>query len=353
MALSKIDWELVVEGAALLGSGGGGSLAAGRALGESLGEGPWADPVRPGALPPKTKGCVVADFGAATAFSRHQVEALLAAFDALEARTFPQGGRFEFVMPVETGPENSMAPLVVAVHRGRLLLDADPCGRAIPRLTMCPLAGRNPGPTACANGRGTVVVAEAPSGADLEALLRPLGAARAFGSSASLALFPRTIRQLEGKVVDGAWTRARAVGQACADRPPTAVLIERLRAMGLSVRPLFSGVLSRVTEPSTGGFNEGRAWFRSPNDEAVAVLENEAMVFWSRGSAQPLATAPTGIGFYSSEVGPLTAAEFPAHRGRPVDVLAFAPEAPLVAPGPSRAFRDFLDGVGYPGPFVL
>ena len=140
--LNRDQMQDVAIGACILGAGGGGSYqAAKRLVDKAMPSDAVATVVEAGEVDDASWLCVSAHMGAPSALFRATNEFAAAnAFDDFEKYLrqtdpgFP--GTFGYVLPIELGAINSIAPLTVAVQRGIPVIDADGAGRSIPTLLL-------------------------------------------------------------------------------------------------------------------------------------------------------------------------------------------------------------------------
>src|SRR5690606_32253297 len=103
-----------------------------------------------------------------------QDEALQYAYEMLLAHV--AGGKtIEALFPLETGPENILAPFVLAARHGLAVVDGDGAGRAVPTLPLCTFSSDDAYidlPIAMANGDGDRILVDSESNLTHEALLR-------------------------------------------------------------------------------------------------------------------------------------------------------------------------------------
>lgn len=349
------DLEDVLRGAALLGSGGGGPIRAGeemiaRIVAETGGRvqvlsAPFAE------LRDEDLAVVVCDVGGAEGAVPGQPEATWRAFERL-AETL--GRRPAAVLPIEVGPENSLAPMMVAARAGIPVLDGDGARRAVPRLGMTAFAAchKAPGPAALAGIDGPLAVFHDVAGADeLEAVLRPLLAAPGarFHNSAGLALWPLSGADARQVVVPGGLDLARSIGRALrgrGSRDPMAVLQE---IPELGARALARGRLRRRDTGGDGLDREEVVLEEAGGRLVRAFSVNELLVAWREDEASPLATAPDLIALMTADGEPFTMAEARDHADQEV-VLVGATAVKILREGPILAlFRDALLELGYAG----
>lgn len=250
----------LAEGAAFLGTGGGGDPFIGALLCREALE--RFGPVR---LLPLTEVkdenalFTAAAMGAPTIL----IEKLLSLEDAdsavraLERHT---GRIATAIIAAEIGGVNSTLPIAYAAMRGLPLVDADGMGRAFPSLQMTAFnaAGVACAPVALADEFGNRVIIEANAAQTAEELARPLVVA--FGASAALSCYPMTGAEAKRSAVAGSMTAALAIGAAIGGRAiegePVDRLLDALRLHPLygHAYRLFDGKITGIERDTSRGW---------------------------------------------------------------------------------------------------
>lgn len=111
------------------------------------------------------------------------------------------GKPVQAVVPPEAGGVNTPVPMAVAGAVGVPVIDADGMGRAFPELQMTSfyVHGVSPSPTAAADEKGHVTIADTGDALLAERIIR--GAAMAYGGISWIAGYPMTGRQLKETAV--------------------------------------------------------------------------------------------------------------------------------------------------------
>lgn len=351
--LGQRDLEDLVQGAALLGSGGGGSIAAGQAFTTVI--------LQRGGVtllagdPPGGTGCVVADIGANAAFESDQVQALDNCIQLMRAQ-LGKGSPADLtcLFAVETGPENSLAPMVCAAGLGVPVFDGDGAGRAVPELPLCTYAaaGLSVQPLTVTNGGKDAVVAFANGPQDMDDMLRPITAAKQFGSSASMALWAAPVADLARNTVPGSISYAIALGAFLrAMREGDQAAAQKLVPMvdKRSACVLASGAVSGIDNTEAGAFDTGTVTI-TPDDGSgtvTIITQNENLIAFAADRPEPLAVAPHTIGYLRSGWEAITNAEIKV--GDHVRLIAVHAVDALLTPPMRTAFAGTLRGLGYGG----
>jgi DUF917 family protein len=352
--LSKSNLQDLVRGAAFLGSGGGGNLAAGASLLATLGDDASAYPglVSSSDLAPDSWGCLIADMGTVGAFSKHQAQAACDAFVRLQRDFLGPQRKFSVVAPIEIGSENTLIPFAVAQQFRIPVLDSDTCGRAIPELNMSPLASGNHPESALSNGDGVTMSCSVPDAATLERVLRPLMSLSTFGNSASLAFWPFQLSQVPNFFVEGSLGTLIRIGQLLGSLPSSKSIVDTLASCGLKARLGFSGQLVDVLFASRRGFDRATASFLAKTGESgTAYFQNEALLFETGDDHLAVCTAPHSICFLEQGKGPRTLAELPDCKGSHFLIYFVQAHPHLLVQQLVQPFRKALDRLKYRGPF--
>ena len=169
--LSEQDLDDILLGAAVLGTGGGGEIAEGKArITEALAAGKSFVLVDPEDVPDDAVICTPYMLGALSDVSPDQDPAyarlpratrnpLLLAYDRFQEHL---GRKFHGVVACELGGSNTAAAFYCAAMNGHVIVDGDPSGRAVPEIqhTTYNLAGLAPGDLVLANAFGERFVFE-------------------------------------------------------------------------------------------------------------------------------------------------------------------------------------------------
>jgi uncharacterized protein len=354
--LAPGELRCIAEGAALLGSGGGGTLQVAHQLIEVIaevtgGQGVLVAEPPYGELASTDAVAVAADVGASDTFVPHQDLATLQAFTTLQAAV---GGDFVAVVPGEVGPESSMAAAVVAAHLGVPVIDGDGAGRAIPSLPLClfDVGGVRASPCAIAGTGPDSVVLRAPDAAGVEKMMRPILGLDVFDNSAGMALWAMDVETMGRLAIPGTLQLAGRIGRALdtARRVRSDPVAAVLAVPGVRGRLLASGTVAGENSQTEGGFDNDVITLEAPDGSTITVLgENESLVAWSSQKVTPLATAPDILGWLTPDGRPLTSVDVAKLSGEEVLLLGLCVDPRLWAPEALIRFRTVLGGLGYFG----
>lgn len=283
--------EDIALGAAVLGTGGGGDPYIGKLMAIQSIE--RYGPVRLVSTDEIEDDCLVAQsamMGAPTVMveklpnGREIVNAFLALQDYL-------GQTIQYTTSAEAGGLNSTTPSTVAACLGIPLVDADGMGRAFPEIQMVTptMYGISATPMAIADEKGNSAIINAISNRWTETIARIITID--MGSTALIALYPMSGRQLKESMVHGTLTKAECIGRTLrearsAHRDP----IEAVKAVTGGFE-IFRGKVTDVHRRTERGFARGEAVFQGiddyngsrltlhfQNEHLVAIRDGEIVV---------------------------------------------------------------------------
>nr|VFK44447.1 MAG: hypothetical protein BECKSD772F_GA0070984_11803 [Candidatus Kentron sp. SD]VFK49464.1 MAG: hypothetical protein BECKSD772E_GA0070983_11813 [Candidatus Kentron sp. SD]VFK80590.1 MAG: hypothetical protein BECKSD772D_GA0070982_11313 [Candidatus Kentron sp. SD] len=189
-SITREDIVYIAEGAAFLGTGGGGDPYLGRLLVEQTIE-QYGPPkvISPDELEDDWHVFTSGMMGAPSVM----IEKFIGVEEAdLAVRALEQylGVTADAILPAEMGGMNSMFPLAVAAFRRIPVIDADSMGRAFPELQMCTfnVFGVNASPMSMANEHGEVILYDVKNSARTEQFARQQ--IIQFGGSAAISCYP-------------------------------------------------------------------------------------------------------------------------------------------------------------------
>ena len=350
--LGKIELGHLLSGAAFLGSGGGGSIKAGQMfIDRILKEGGVSITDKP----LKGDGCVMADIGANAAIEAGQVDALIQSFTVLDDYwKAVNGKRMTCLYPIETGPENTLAPLVLGAIKGLPVFDGDGGGRAVPEVQLCSFAsaGISVAPLAMANDGQDAIIAFSGNAADMDKMLRPMTAAPQFGNSASMALFAAKNKDLAKASVKGAISFAIQVGRFLdtlkkkkpAVSKPLLSLVNKRNACLIAY-----GTVTIVEDEMEGAFDLGRVVIKDAMSEGMVTIytQNENIIAFSSTESATITVAPHSICYLRADLQPITNAEL--KQDDKVWLMGVEATPELTTSSVLDGFALVLSGLGYGG----
>ena len=367
LRLEKPDLTQILYGSAFLGGGGGGSIKAGNLFIDYITG--LTDNVEL-LKPPFSKAtknlvaCIACDIGSITQLDPFQTKALLYAFESLSHAFKDTLGPIQAVFPIETGPENMLAPFVIAATLKIPVVDGDGAGRAVPTLPLTTFAEKvipNPVPVAVANGVKDVLLV---STEKFESLLRSIAHIDVFSDSASLALWPDKLINLYNKSVSNTVTRALYLGrllEGIQEKNPTLIRQSLKEVDVLKGRLLIKGKVIFKDDAEKGGFNFTTTKIQSDDsDEIVTILsQNENLIAYSSKSFGPLVIAPDAICYLTTDFIPKTNAEIDTkedgdHKDfQHMMVFCVVADAKLQNKKIQDGFHTILQELGYSGDMDL
>lgn len=380
------DFRHIAAGAAILAGGGGGSYHDMQGILAELAERGGYAPVALRDYDGRTDACVLAIMGSPDAADAMTLEDIEQAISNTLAACAQMGFVPGCAIAVETGPINSLVPLIAAaLGQGQIawVVDGDGAARAVPELPQttfggCPELPAGPGVVADDSGNVSIpaesAILNACSAARMEALAG--GVLSAFGGYAGVALWPSTAANghaLREAYIPGTLSQALALGRFLrsgatprgADEVATHITGITGRKADLIAHNLYiTEVMQTTTSASldTGLIRLDNT--PDPHDSTLSVYIynlNENLLMYSNQSSAPLALAPDAICYYSERTGAgfsnatddlAPYYDFSAGRstGCPVSVIRVAADKRLVnAPGVMSSFAQLLRDLGYAG----
>lgn len=322
------DFHSIAVGAALLGSGGGGSYHDARDVITQLGDSGWTGTVDVRDYDGTTDACVLAMMGSPDAAEN----LALADIKRSMHNTVDAFGRLcgvtpRCVIPVEIGPINSTVPLIAAALNSQSIawvVDGDGAGRAVPQLPQTVYGGAaNLAPSPCvladdAANTGAIRSArvDAADAAAVESLAGSL--VNAFGSYAGIMLWPSTQANgyaLKNNYLPGTLEQTRKLGQYLSqgdEKPATQAVVDRITAItGRRASATLTCVYITAVEQTTSlaSLDVGRIRLDDHPDIAQSrhtyylYNMNENLILYSAQHEAPLIVAPDSICYYAERTG--------------------------------------------------
>lgn len=265
MRIDRTALADLAQGAAFLGSGGGGdpyySLLLGQAELERI------DAFDLVSLDSLADDALVVPCGwiGAPTVSVEKLPSGQEALAGLRRLEREMGRRVDAVLPIEIGGGNGLAPLVSASRLGVPVVDADGMGRAFPESQMAifNIRGLSACPSVLTAACGSLTVIETPDNLTHERVARGLSVA--LGGIAHMVEYPLTGREAKDHAIGGSVSAAIAIGAAVREArargdDPFAALYAALRATSLYpfAGELFDGKIVDLERETQGGFSVGR-----------------------------------------------------------------------------------------------
>jgi uncharacterized protein len=351
-ALTKQDLYDILNGACILGCGGGGPLTLGKQL--------LAEVIPKGTvhlIDPKAVGddelmAIAAGVGsplAATAgFPFDVVHIAFKALDQIQSKL--SGKSFSFVLPGEVGAGNSVIPMTVAVLSKLPIVDGDGARRAIPELDMVTYASQNVpiSPIVLANQDETISFTAANAqiaGVTTDGIIN----GGAFKEDAGIAMWTMRGATMKTTVIPNTMSYARDLGAALrkaisAKKDPVEAVCRYLQGT-----LLFTGKITNTQQSTSGGFDFGTITLQNRNAALTIYNQNENLIAWSSKSIQPLVMAPDLICYLTTEGQPFSNADLQLAKNKEVAVIAAPCASQMHAPSIVAAFQVSLAKMGYAG----
>jgi uncharacterized protein len=266
--ISEAVLDDIAVGAAILGTGGGGSPYVGRLVAREAirRHGPvelvQVEDVRPG-----EHAVTTAIMGAPTVFNEKlpQGEEVDRAFRAVVAYL---GHDVGLTMPLEAGGLNSVIPLCLAARRGIPVVDADCMGRAFPEAQMVlpSLYGISACPMGVADEKGNVALYDTTTNLWAERLARSTTVH--MGCIAGIALYCLDGADLRRATIAGTLTLAADLGRLVrATQSGHGDVIDAV-AGRLEGRAMFAGKVVDVDRRTEGGWTKAEFRLAGIGDDA-------------------------------------------------------------------------------------
>lgn len=305
--ITRADLADLAYGAALLGTGGGGSPWIGRLAAEAcLDQGGEIRMIAPTELDPDALAVTVAMVGAPTImteklFRGDEMTQALALLERLHGRPVAA------ILPVEVGGLNSTIPLVAAGRLGLPVIDADGMARAFPEVQMVSfgIAGIAAAPMVLVNEHGDHALVQSAANPRVEAMARAI--CGALGGVVHAASYAMRGADVQAHAIPGTMSLAIALGAARrrareGGGDPLAAVLGALAAGGVHgpARPLARGRITDLDRSEKGGFTLGRATIATASGaEVVLEFRNENLL--ARAGGVVLGIVPDLIAVLDTE----------------------------------------------------
>ena len=351
----------ILVGCSFLGSGGGGSLAEGRArLADDLAAGlrfellgladldddEWvASPYGLGSNAPPT----AAEKARFADLPPPRADAVEASFRLLSSFL---GRRFVATIAGELGPWSTAAALSTAARLGIPTLDADRIGRAAPEATQDSVlaAGLSTVPLAAVTGLGdSLILQKVAGGSRVEDLLRAISVASLGELGVTDAALSGQYAKRPGVLVAGSLSLAERIGQA--SRHAVAARsdpLEAVRAAGGGIR-LFEGKVVAFPWKDAAGFLAGEVTIKGTGPFSGShyrvLFRNENIVAWRDDK---VSVAPPDLIAIADTITGAAIANPEFKAGQPVTVLGFPAAAIWRTPAGLALFGPAHFGFDFP-----
>ena len=304
------DLEDLAQGAAFLGTGGGGDPYIGRLMAKhAIEEFGAPEIIEVDELDDDATVLPAAMLGAPTVL----VEKAASGEDidySVERLAQIVGRRPDAICPIEIGGINSMIPVVAAARLGLPLVNCDGMGRAFPELQMVTFSvyGVSVTPAVIVDEHLETVIVETNDGKRAEDLIRAV--AIQMGLSVMISCYPMTGRQVKNYGVKGTLTLALGVGRAISrgrmEGEPIETLLAYLRSTEYynHCKVLFDGKITDLRRETTKGFSMGHCELDALDGSGQhmnILFQNENLV--ARIDGKTVAVVPDLICIVDRETG--------------------------------------------------
>lgn len=212
------------------------------------------------------------------------------------------GKRPDYLVAAEIGGANAFTPLLASCMLGIPVLNADTIGRAFPELQMsvCALKKLACAPAFLSDAFGTTAILNAKDPYQMERMAR--GLTVAFGARALVALYLMTGREAKNILVPGTLKQACQLGNCVLQ----AGLNGRKGAAELAnknlARPLANGMIVDIEQTIEKGFLIGKLVIETEKKERITVrFQNEYLL--AEQDEKTLASSPDLIVLMEEESG--------------------------------------------------
>lgn len=294
--LLKEDVAPLLEGLAILGTGGGGSPLWGKAILEKeLAEGREIKIVEPQDIPDDALVVSGGLMGSVKTLEEMSIEGLLKKwderFELIEAARVMEaylGKKIDYMIPFEVGGLNTPVIMAMAARMGLKTVDGDALGRSAPETQMTSFLAHGvsltPMPLVDATGNA-IVVAEQSSSVFADEIGRWM-ITRGGGMGANNH-YPMSGAVLKKVAIPNSISLALLIGRRILNArekgtDPVAAVVNTLKAL-----LLFQGEITSIEGEDNGGFYITNVVLTGQKDyagrEARMVIKNETMALWLDG----------------------------------------------------------------------
>jgi hypothetical protein len=339
--LLEKDVKNIIEGATLLGAGGGGSagpaLVALKQLYKKIDYIEMYDPTE---ISDKSTGIISAGMGSPEVLlKRGWNSEQVYAFERAEKLL----GKMDFVVSVETGGFNSFTGMQTAGLKHKKLIDGDGAGRAIPELeqTTFSLHGIPSSPLFLADSKGNSAILYPKDASMAETMGRAL--TTVFEMTAGIALYYMDGKQLKDSIVPNTLSLNESIGKKLGKTKNIDDMIAEI-LKDLNGKLLTKGKVKKRTVEVRGAFDFGRVYI----NDVIVDYKNENMIAWKDN--KPVAMVPDSICWLRTDGTPLTNADL--KEGMDIAVILKKAHPKFRGKKAFSTFKGVLGLLGYKGEFV-
>lgn len=207
--------------------------------------------------------------------------------DAIREWEMYTGKTVDIVVPLEVGGSNLPAPLAVATIMGKEIVDGDYAGRAIPEIFQISLQKENISlcPAVSFDKYGNISIMKSAINLPVAERMGKMLSEVAFGSTA-IAGFPISGKQLKRLLVRGSVSEAYHVGEQIEkSKNAPGTLEQNLNEVGM--KKIFRGVVTKKEWKDEGGYYLGMHYLDGEEEYQGKALKmyfkNETHIVWIDG----------------------------------------------------------------------
>lgn len=336
----------IINGAALLGAGGGGSIKSGLILAEQIKE-LNIEPILItfDELKDNEKIATVAGMGApkATLEKSFDIESI----NALELLEKTIGTKIDCLIPVETGGFNTIVPIYVGAKKNLPILDADGAGRAVPELEMLMFQFYNipPSPFTIADKTKNAAVIYTENSYDCEKIARNV--ISALGNSGGIASYVIDGKICKKAMIPGTISVAEKIGTTIREAIEKKEDFVKILVEESHGYELIRGKVQDMRIKTCEGFDFGQYSVQGSGqyegDKLVIEYKNENMI--AKKNDKIVAMVPDLICSISTSGKALTNADL--NEGMEIAVLAFPCHTKWRELNGYEVFRHVIKKLGY------
>jgi hypothetical protein len=305
----------IVAGAALLGAGGGGSVAHGKKIAKEIIESnKKVEVVDPRSISDDAVTAMVAMIGAPSVMIAGTGNEHLRALEMFNAN-YKQ--KLDYIVPGEVGAGNSLVPLHASAFSGIPAVNGDSAGRAVPELQDSSFniygVPISPMSLASAEGEGGMIFVNSAESA--ESICRAM--TTVFGNIAGFVSFPMKGSKLKEVIIPDTYTMCERVGEIISRLKPSGERISEKLQKEFGMVELGRGLVTKRTTEVTTGFDRGVAEVEGKDTSLTVLFKNENIIAMRKGKI--VAMIPDLVCWLSEDGDSLSNAE--VEKGRRVIVL--------------------------------
>jgi DUF917 family protein len=314
--LTKTDISYIVYGACFLGSGGGASIGLTLLfMDKMISDADIMTYVNPDTLDANKNISFIALLGSPDKmFEGFGQTAALNAFLEMNSYLTQSGQPLSYLIPVEMGAINTLIPFIISARNGISVINGDPCGRAMPELSMT-LFNINKLPlnpvilTSDTNNFGHYqkTIVQVKDADDAEDQARRF--AQQHNNVAGMACYPMqgadlncsTSDKNRAKFIQYTVGLAWNLGRNMVESKNYTEFLECLDRFTLSSYTLFEGLIIDKEERTISGFDVGKITVSNGDESIFIYYKNESLLAWNVTKKCYIAIGPDSINFVAKK----------------------------------------------------